>query len=42
MGMKIATAPVELMKADKSGELELSWTDDDGKTISAKKKINVG
>lgn len=27
------------MKADKSGELELSWTDDDGNTITAKKEV---
>lgn len=30
------------MKADESGELELSWTDDKGNTISTKKKISVG
>ena len=30
------------MKAEKSGELELSWTDDDGKTVTAKKSITVG
>ena len=30
------------MKVEESGELELTWTDDKGKTISTKKKIAVG
>jgi sulfur-oxidizing protein SoxZ len=29
------------MKADKSGELELTWTDDKGKTVVGKKTIKV-
>ena len=30
------------MKTDISGELELSWTDDNGETITGKKKVTVG
>ena len=30
------------MKADQSGDLVLSWTDDNNKTVTATKKINVG
>jgi len=29
------------MKADKSGDLELTWTDDMGKTVVGKKSIKV-
>ena len=29
------------MKADKSGELVMEWTDDDGTVYSAKKQITV-
>ena len=30
------------MKAEESGELVLTWTDDKGETITAKKQITVG
>ena len=30
------------MKAEESGELELTWIDDKGEKVSAKKKITVG
>ena len=30
------------MKAEESGELELTWIDDNGKKVSTKKKITVG
>ena len=30
------------MKAEESGELTLTWTDDKGETVTAKKQITVG
>lgn len=29
------------LRPEKSGELEMTWTDDDGKSYSSKKKISV-